>query len=380
MELVMTDPVRRFLTACAFTGLLLLTAGRAEAQARLALLIANESYDPKLGVLKRPKTDVALIEASLRKLGFQVEKISDAGFVDIHRAITRHTSRVRASGDNALSFIYYAGHGVSHPQLKANYLIPIDVAEWDDSSVWERLIDLKADLIDKLRANSPAAFHFVVFDACRNELQMTSKDRPIQVGGKAFVATPQASGVLVAYATQEGMTAPDSGNYAQALARNLEIPGVEAVTIFRNVQLDVQANNGQQPFVVWSGLQRIYFASAASQATTPPPALSNQLIYKSCRLPEFGQEGWFRTEEHTGSTGWVGGGNNQTWGCDRVAATFISQRGIGQRNKVEHLSSSERSNKDFLGHVTYDYTCKVKVSWDPVFVEKRDAKCGVEKQ
>lgn len=379
MGLTVTDPARRVLTTCIFVGFLLLMADRAEAQARLALLIANESYDPKLGVLKRPKTDVALIETSLRKLGFQVEKIGDAGFVDIHRAITRHTTRVRASGDNALSFIYYAGHGVSHPQLKANYLIPTDVTEWDDGSVWERLIDLKADLIDKLRANSPAAFHFVVFDACRNELQITSKDRPIQVGGKAFVATPQSSGILVAYATQEGMTAPDSGTYAKALARNLEIPGVEAVTMFRNIQLDVQASNGQQPFVVWSGLQRIYFASSASQATTPAVP-SNQVIYKSCRLPEFGQEDWLRTEEHTGSTGWVGGGNNQTWGCDRVAANFISQRAIGQRNKVEHLSSSERSNKDLLGHVTYDYMCKVRVSWDPLFVERRDQKCGIEKQ
>ncbi|OOG89417.1 hypothetical protein B0E41_00450 [Hydrogenophaga sp. A37] len=379
MVLALGYPVRRVLTTFVLAGLLSLTAGRAEAEARLALLIANESYDPKLGVLKQPKTDVALIETSLRKLGFQIEKIGDAGFVDIHRAISRHTARVRGAGDNALSFIYYAGHGVSHPQLKANYLIPTDVTEWDDSSVWERLIDLKADLIDKLRASSPAAFHFVVFDACRNELQITSKDRPIQIGGKAFVATPQASGVLVAYATQEGMTAPDSGNYAKALARNLEIPDVEAVTMFRNVQLEVQASNGQQPFVIWSGLQRIYFMSSATQATTPANP-SNQLIYKSCRLPEFGQEGWLRTEEHTGSTGWVGGGNNQRWGCDRVAASFIAQRAIGQRNKVEHLSSSERSNKDLLGHVTYDYSCKVRVSWDPLYLERRDAKCGIEKQ
>ena len=132
MEQPVTEPIRRVLTICLSAGLLLLIADRAEAQARLALLIANESYDPKLRVLKRPKTDVALVETSLRKLGFQVERIDDAGFVDIHRAITRHTTRVRALGDNALSFIYYAGHGVSHPQLKANYLIPTDVTEWDD--------------------------------------------------------------------------------------------------------------------------------------------------------------------------------------------------------------------------------------------------------
>lgn len=84
-----------------------------------------------------------------------------------------------------------------------------------------------------------------------------------------------------------------------------------------------------------------------------------------------------RNEVHTGNTGWVSGGRNQSWGCDEVAARFIASRAIGQRNKVEPLTSSERSRKDSLGHVTYNYTCTVRISWDPLFAERTDPKCGV---
>lgn len=128
------------------------------------------------------------------------------------------------------------------------------------------------DVIDKLRVNSPDGFHFVVFDACRNELQIPTQDRPIQVAGKAFVAMPMASGVLVAYSTQEGMTTLDSGHYARTLARHLEVPGVEAVTMFRNAQLEVQDTTGQQPFVTWSGLQRIYCATTSNPTSSAATA------------------------------------------------------------------------------------------------------------
>jgi len=50
------------------------------ADTRLALLIGNQSYNAKVGTLKNPHKDVVLIEAALKRLGFQVTVVKDADY------------------------------------------------------------------------------------------------------------------------------------------------------------------------------------------------------------------------------------------------------------------------------------------------------------
>jgi len=50
----------------------------ARAEARIALLIGNQAYNPKVGPLKDPHDDIALVGAALRSLGFTVTEVTDA--------------------------------------------------------------------------------------------------------------------------------------------------------------------------------------------------------------------------------------------------------------------------------------------------------------
>ena len=77
----------------------------------------------------------------------------------------------RRSG--TISLLYYSGHGTADPDTKTNYLIPIDVA---DADLWNYWLNLN-DIIEGLRAHAPATTHYVVFDACRNELNLTRKGK-----------------------------------------------------------------------------------------------------------------------------------------------------------------------------------------------------------
>ena len=56
---------------------------------------------------------------------------------------------------------------------------------------------------------------------------------------KGFVPVANTAGLLIAYATAPNRTASDAGDgggpYAKALAEELLKPGVEAVTMFRDV-------------------------------------------------------------------------------------------------------------------------------------------------
>jgi hypothetical protein len=104
----------------------------------------------------------------------------------------------------------------------------------------------------------------VVFDACRQELHLTREGKKAMGAERGFVAIGSVSGVMIAYATAPGKTASDvgeaSGFYAKALSEEIIKPGVEAVTMFRNVQLKVKDAIGQDPWLSFPSLPAVYFA------------------------------------------------------------------------------------------------------------------------
>ena len=107
---------------CIALMVLLLVPSVASAQARIALLIGNQGYAAKVGRLKNPHSDVLLVGAALRSLGFKVTELKDADYRSTDAAIKRHIAMVRREGQGAISFVYYSGHGAADPDTKINYL------------------------------------------------------------------------------------------------------------------------------------------------------------------------------------------------------------------------------------------------------------------
>jgi Caspase domain len=163
----------------------------AQEPVRLALLIGNKGYTAKVGQLNNPHNDVDLVAAALTKVGFKVTVLKDATYKQMDTALKRYVSDVRRAGKGALSFFYYSGHGVSNPETQINYLIPVDVADADDDKVWFESFQ-QNQVIDLLSKQASAATHYLVFDACRNELNVSgpnakalgSEGRSISASGK----------------------------------------------------------------------------------------------------------------------------------------------------------------------------------------------------
>jgi Caspase domain len=107
-----------------------------------------------------------------------------------------------------------------------------------------------------------------VFDACRNELNLTRQGQKA-LTEKGFVPMAYTPGVLVAYATAPGRTASDRGTgggpYAKALSDEIMKPGVDSMLVFSRVARRVQHEIGQDPFLSASTMPEIYFAG-----NTPP--------------------------------------------------------------------------------------------------------------
>jgi formylglycine-generating enzyme required for sulfatase activity len=258
-------------------AVMLLPGAAARAEARIALLIGNQAYNPKVGPLKTPLNDISLIGTTLKQLGFKVTIIRDGDYKAIDTGIKRYIRAVRREGQGAISFLYYSGHGAADPETKINYLIPVDVANADDEDLWSNSINLN-NVVEELRAEAPGATHYVVFDACRNELNLTRRGQKA-LAEKGFVPIGYTPGVMIAYATAPGQTASDTGSgagvYARALADELVKPGVDSMLVFTRVARQVLREIGQDPFLSASTMPEIYFAGEAS-ISNPPVTMQKQ--------------------------------------------------------------------------------------------------------
>src|SRR5215471_661355 len=253
------------------TSMIAIAASAAVAQQspRLALLIGNSGYTQKVGPLKNPRNDVFLVGEALKNLGFNVTILQDADYRSMDTAIKRYVSDVRSAGKGAISFFYYSGHGVANPETQINYLIPVDLSDPGDANIWYQSLQ-QNDVIDKLSKQAPNATHYVVFDACRNELNLSVAGTKSIGAEKGFVPVQQTAGLLIAYATAPNKAASDlgegAGPYAKALAEELVKPGVEAVTMFRNVQIRVKESIGQDPWLSFPSLPSVYLAGRTDTA------------------------------------------------------------------------------------------------------------------
>jgi formylglycine-generating enzyme required for sulfatase activity len=258
------------LRAAVIVLLIVLLPSPARAEGRIALLIGNEAYGNEIGRLANPHNDVALLEQALKGLGFEVVTVHDASLGALTRAVNAYARRLQAAGPNVVGFFYYSGHGASDGTT--NYLIPIDVKTTETGELWDESLRL-TEITRRLKAEAGNATHFVVFDACRNTLKLTQPGSRAVVQSKGFVPVAQENGMLIAYATAEGELAsdvgPDAGPFAKALAEEIVKPGIEAVTMFRRVQVRVRALVGQEPWLGFSALREVHLGGGV-EGPKPP--------------------------------------------------------------------------------------------------------------
>jgi uncharacterized caspase-like protein len=133
----------------------------------------------------------------------------------------------------------------------------------EEGDLWDRSLRV-SEITRKLKTEAGSAKHFVVLDACRNNLKLVKAGSKALLQSRGLMRVDDAAGMLIAYATAEGELASDvgagAGPYARALAEEVVKPGVEAVTMFRNVQRRVRAAVGQEPHLQFSALGDVYLA------------------------------------------------------------------------------------------------------------------------
>jgi len=234
------DSLRILAKLVAALTTLMVFAGVAQAERRLALVIGNGDY--QVQPLDNPTNDARLIAETLQSVGFEVTHLEDLGQRDLERAVVTFSRDLRAAGEDSVGFFFYAGHAIQADG--ENYLIPVD-AELQDT------LDLRIQTLDAstVMTSLEAAgnrLNMVFLDACRNNpFKGVSRS-----GTRGLTKMDAPTGTLIAYSTAPGDVAADgvgrNSPYSRALARAIQEPGLPVEQVLKRVRIEVMERTGNR--------------------------------------------------------------------------------------------------------------------------------------
>lgn len=204
---------------------------------RFALVIGNGSY--KSSPLRNPTNDAHDMALALKKLGFKVTHLENAGYRAMERGIRKFGKQLRNGG---AGLFYFAGHGI---QVNGrNYLIPVD-AEIETES------DIKFEAVDAGRVlgkmeDAGNDLNIVILDACRDN----PFSRSFRTNNQGLARMDAPKGSIVAYATAPGSIAADGEGRNGIYTKYLITPALTVEQVLKKVRIEVlkETNNKQIPW------------------------------------------------------------------------------------------------------------------------------------
>lgn len=227
-------------------AVLLIAAGGASAERRVALVLGNGAYQ-HAPALANPVRDARAVAALLASLDFEVVSGFDETKAETQATISRFAKAVRGAD---IALFYYAGHGLQ--VSGSNYLLPVDAALEDETS-----LDFETVSVDFVlrQMSRETGVRLVLLDACR--------DNPLAAvlakagGGDASSGLAEiqvqngGAGTLVAFATSPSQVAYDGSGehspFSGALLNHLGEANISITEAMNRVTSDVfKATEGRQ--------------------------------------------------------------------------------------------------------------------------------------
>ena len=300
---------------------------------RVALLVGNAAYPGRR--LGTPVHDVEVLKGVLNLLRFDVAVVTDATKAQFETAIAQFGERIDATAPAALSFFYFAGHGIQHDTT--NYLLPVDIEDISSTRHLPAHAISIEDVVGKI-INSNCRENVIILDACRdNPLGGALRLRRAAQGLARLLAPPP--GTLIAFSTASGAVAADGDGsnspYLEALADELlQAPAHATIgDVFHSVskRLQHRTEQAQSPALYIQGhLETVIrpwadlLPDAAVGAERPfvrvSVGLGDQPDQVRAMIPGTGLNQWFKDFQHgpemvmvpPGSFLMGGNGDNQT--------------------------------------------------------------------
>src|SRR3954470_4996155 len=215
---------------------------------RLALVIGNGHYPDAHAPLTQPINDARAISAALRREGFDVDVLENAGRNDIDRAVDRLNARI---GPESVVMLFFGGYGIQAG--RARFMIPVDAAIWTESDVRHQGVSIEA-VLDAMKEKGARA-RIAVIDASRRN----PYERRFRAFSHGLAPIQAADNALILSSAAPGKVADDSDGHNSVLVtellNNIGAKAAGAEAVFNKTRTAVsRASGGEQVPVVSSSL------------------------------------------------------------------------------------------------------------------------------
>jgi hypothetical protein len=241
----------------------MLSAALAHAE-RLAFVVGNADYDAALD-LANPVTDATAVADALKRLGFKVTLMTNAGGDSLWAELDRFVTD--SEGAESTVF-YYSGHAFQMSGV--NYLVPVsaklDSRDGAKAETWS--LD---GIIARLQSRNRQTLIFL--DACRND-PLPAAVRGSGAAADGLARVQAGVGTFVAFSTEPGGVAADAvadsknSPFTTALLSHIETEGISISDMMIEVRNDVEnaTLRKQVPWDQSSLREQFYFVPQAEVA------------------------------------------------------------------------------------------------------------------
>lgn len=218
--------------------MMLVLAGTAFAETRVALVIGNGKYE-FAEALPNPANDATDISLALENLGFDVSVGLDLTHDQMAQIIAEFGTRAEASD---VALVFYAGHGF---QVSGqNYLLPIDGAIAKTADLPDQTISMQAVLG---ALDAAPGLKIIMLDACRDN-PFGDAVGELDNAGNGLARLGSDADLMIVYATQPDNVAYDgvgrNSFFTEAVLSHIFTPGQNISDMMINVRRDVLAATG----------------------------------------------------------------------------------------------------------------------------------------
>jgi uncharacterized caspase-like protein len=237
--------------------------GALKGASRIALVIGNGNYPDASAPLAQPINDARALTAALRRNGFEVDVVEDAGKDDMNRAIGRLKSKIR---HDSVVMLFFGGYGVQVG--RESYMIPVDAVIWKEADVRRDGFSIE-QVLDVMKEQGARAKLVVVDASRRNPYERRFRKFS---HGLAPIAAPDNA--LILTSATPGKVADDSaGPYSVLMTEllnnlnaNLDTKTAAGVeTVFNKTRVAIsRASDGEQVPSVSSSLSEDVRLEAAN--------------------------------------------------------------------------------------------------------------------
>jgi uncharacterized caspase-like protein len=223
---------------------------------RLALIIGNGHYPDASEPLSQPINDARALTDTLRRDGFDVDVVEDAGRDDMMRAIDRLKAKIKR---DAVVMLFFGGYGVQVG--RESYMIPVDAKIWKETDVRREGVSIES-VLEVMKAQGAKAKLVVVDASRRNPYERRFRAfshglAPINAPDNALILSSATPGKIA-----EDSRAPNSVLIGELL-NHLGSKSVGAEALFNKTRVAIsRASDGEQvPSVSSSLLEDVRFGN-----------------------------------------------------------------------------------------------------------------------